>query len=130
MELGTNIARPKDKLGLDKTFDDHVEKQTTKHIGFSENIMKSPPPEIFNETIRLNSPSYKSSILSESLEEGDSVEGDADDKRSGHKIIGESDRDGSTSILDKLFSSALSLNSGGSSDFIEVIISSYAFVDL
>lgn len=120
VELGTNITRPKDKLGSDKTFDDHVEKQTTKQIDFSENIMKSSPPlEIFNETIRLNSPLYKSSILSETLEDGDSVEGDADDKNSGREIIGESDQDGSTSILDKLFSSALSLNSGGSSGFIE-----------
>lgn len=87
-----------------------------------ENIQSlSSTLDVSSEAVGMNSQHHRTSKLSETLEDSDNsdvIKHDLKDM-SGHKVMGDSSPTHSTSILDKLFSSALTLNGGGSSSFIE-----------
>ncbi|XWS35825.1 hypothetical protein CRYUN_Cryun20dG0029200 [Craigia yunnanensis] len=74
-----------------------------------------------NEAISMDSQIYKSSSLSEAFEApGNSKVTEFDSKKLlVDKILTETNQDGSTSILDKLFGSALTPNEGGSTNLTE-----------
>ncbi|XP_022770492.1 uncharacterized protein LOC111313893 [Durio zibethinus] len=86
-----------------------------KALNFSSALDKS------NEAISMNSQIYKSSSFSEAFAApGKSEVTEFDSKKLlADKILTETNRDSSTSILDKLFGSALTPNGGGSAYFTE-----------
>ncbi|XWS32135.1 hypothetical protein CRYUN_Cryun23aG0135100 [Craigia yunnanensis] len=86
-----------------------------KALNFSSALDKS------KEAISMDSQIYKSSSLSEAFAApGNSKVTELDSKKLlADKILTETSQDGSTSILDKLFGSALTPNGGGSTNFTE-----------
>ncbi|XVF33265.1 hypothetical protein REPUB_Repub17cG0154100 [Reevesia pubescens] len=89
--------------------------KSEKALNFSSALDKS------NEARSIDSQIYKSSSLSEAFEVlGNSEVAELDSKMlQQDKILTETNQDGSTSILDKLFGSALTPNGGVSTNFTE-----------
>ncbi|KAG6730108.1 hypothetical protein I3842_01G063300 [Carya illinoinensis] len=133
-ELENSLSHAKVNLVLNGTSDNKVEKQLTEQKGFTTQQLGSTSNKvsIHNKSDKnLNVPSssmmdvdgqlHKISCFSEAFEASEDGEVNklSGEKVTGNKIIGESNRDHSTSILDKLFGSALTSSVGGSSSFIE-----------
>lgn len=125
---------------VNSTSDDQVKKQITKEIGLSK-----PQHESANSP-SINSQSRKGSSLPSVLDASDKVDGISSilhdktniaqvfegskssevielnaEKVNGSSVLGESNQDHPTSILDKLFGGALTLNVAGSSSDLEVV---------
>ncbi|XWS46143.1 hypothetical protein CRYUN_Cryun14cG0038400 [Craigia yunnanensis] len=113
------------KLYSEKTLSEQQLENTSIHLlannksgralNFSSVLDKS------NEAISMDSQIYKSSSLSEAFEApGNSEVTELDSKKMlVDKILTETNQEGSTSVLDKLFGSALTPNGGGSSNLTE-----------
>lgn len=132
----------KSKLVLNGNSDNQVEKQSTEQMvlgkqqhgsasthasvdSMSEkNPNLSPPQGAYNKMIGIDSQIYDTSNTSQALEASKNSEViDLNgEKLAGNKIVGESNEGHSTSILEKLFSSAGALNGVASSKISEVIV--------
>lgn len=132
--------QPKGNCALNGTSNNQEEKQSLEQMGLSERQLGSPSihvsvnnksEKILSLSSALDSSSkpssmdkfYKTSKLSEAFEasENSEIEVGVEDVL-GNKVEDESSSVHSSSILEKLFGSALTLNGSGSSSFIEVII--------
>ncbi|KAL6290348.1 hypothetical protein ACE6H2_007858 [Prunus campanulata] len=138
-ELDENILLAKSKLVLNGTSDNQVEKQSAEQMvlgkqqhgsagtdasvdSMSEkNPNLSPPQGAYNKMIGIDSQIYDTSNTSQALEaskNSEVIDLNAE-KLAGNKIVGESNEGHSTSILEKLFSSAGALNGVASSKISE-----------
>ncbi|WRX07622.1 hypothetical protein QQP08_000109 [Theobroma cacao] len=136
-----SLSEAKGSLLLNGTSDDIFSKQSKEYAGktLSEQQVESAsihlsvddksgkaqnissPLHKSNEAISMDSQIYKTSSLSEAFEApGSNKVTELDSKKVPmDKIVTETNQDGSTSILDKLFGSALTPNGGGSTNFTE-----------
>lgn len=126
-------------IGQNETLDNQQERQSAQKIDFREQqpentlhiLSVDKGEQIVDSSVVLDVPRkgvedqlYRTTSLSEASETQDgseSVEFDMQ-KFTGHKIIGGSKQDPSTTILQNLFGSASKVNLSGSSDFIKVIL--------
>ena len=94
-----------------------ADNESGRALNFSSVLDKS------NEAISMDSQIYKSSSLSEAFEAPENSEvTELDSKKLlVDKILAETNQDGSTSILDKLFGSGLTPNEDGSTNLTEVL---------
>jgi hypothetical protein len=136
-ELENSLAHAKGNHVLNGTYDNQLEKQSSEQKGLTEQQLGSTSISISinnmseknlnvpsTKTIDVDSQLYKNSYHSEALEvsENSEVIDLNAEKVTGNKVVGESNQDHSTSILDKFFGSALTSSGGGPSSFIEVIM--------
>ncbi|KAF8413225.1 hypothetical protein HHK36_001201 [Tetracentron sinense] len=137
LEFENNIMHAKGNSLADGTYVSQEEKQSAQHMGFIEQqhetksifpfinesekvVLPSSSVKVSDNSVVVN-PSYKTSNLSKDCkaqEDGEGIDFDSE-KVSGHEIVGTFGQDHSTSILEKLFRSALPVNSAGSSSSIE-----------
>lgn len=139
-----SLSEAKGSLLLNGTSDDIFSKQSKEYAGktLSEQQVESAsihlsvddksgkaqnissPLHKSNEAISMDSQIYKTSSLSEAFEApGSNKVTELDSKKVPmDEIVTETNQDGSTSILDKLFGSALTPNGGGSTNFTEVLM--------
>ncbi|KAF8379585.1 hypothetical protein HHK36_029026 [Tetracentron sinense] len=139
LELENKLMLVKGNPLADGTNSNQEEKQSAQHTDFSEQqpetksihvsfineseriLFPSSSVEVSDNSVGAVNPSYKTSNLSETCEaqeDGEVIEFDSK-KVTGHKSLGTSGQDHSTSILEKIFSSALTGNAGGSSSSVE-----------
>lgn len=133
--IENSIAHSKGNLVLNQSSHNQVEQQSTEQKGFSVRQLEStndtiPTNEMCDSnldapssnTIDVVSQLHKTSHLSEAFEasENSKVIELNGENVARNKIVGESNRDHSTSLLDKIFGSALTSSGGGSFNFIEV----------
>ncbi|XP_021677042.2 uncharacterized protein LOC110662387 isoform X2 [Hevea brasiliensis] len=114
----------------EKQFLEQMDSREQQHSGPIIHVAVNQSEKILNlssalvvssEAVSMDSQYYKTSKLLaafETSENSEVIELDAKDV-TGSKVVGESSPNHSTSILDKLFGSALTLNGVGSSGFIE-----------
>lgn len=138
-ELEGSLFHAKGNRLLSGTSNNQEEKQSSEQMDSREQQFGSPSThvsvnnqgekilnlssalDVSSEAVGMDTQYYKTSKLSEAFdasENSDVIELDAKDV-TGSKVVGESSPTHSTSILDKLFSSALTLNGVGSSSLIE-----------
>ncbi|XVF22491.1 hypothetical protein REPUB_Repub12eG0177200 [Reevesia pubescens] len=140
-ETEGSLSEAKGSLLLNGTSDDLLGKQSKQYSEetFSEQQLENASIHLLgnnksgktlnlssaldksNEAISMDSQMYKSSGLSEAFEApGNSKVTELDSKKLlVDKVLTETNQDGSTSILDKLFGSALTPNGGGSANLTE-----------
>ncbi|XP_010661805.1 uncharacterized protein LOC100248277 isoform X3 [Vitis vinifera] len=122
---GNSVVNGAEKQSAhEMSLSEHHHQNVTIEVPFinkNGNIVNSSSNlESSNKTIGMDSQSYMPSSLSnmhEALENGESTE--LNMKKSQEKIVGEYSQDNSTSILDKLFGTSLTVASGSSSSFVE-----------
>lgn len=131
-ELGNSLAQAKGNHVLNGTSDNQVEKQSSEQKGLTEQQLGSTNISINNmsekklnalssKTTDMDGQLHKNSYHSEAVEASESEVIDLNaEKVTGNKIVGESNQNHSTSILDKIFGTAIT--GGGPSSFIEVIM--------
>lgn len=131
-ELGNSLAHAKGNHVLNGTSDNQVEKQSSEQKGLTDHQLGSTNMSINNmseknlnalssKTTDMDGQLYKNSYHSEAVEASESEVIDLNaEKVTGNKIVGESNQNHSTSILDKIFGAAIT--GGGPSSFIEVIM--------
>lgn len=128
-ELGNSLAHAKGNHVLNGTSDNQVEKQSSEQKGLTDHQLGSTNMSINNmseknlnalssKTTDMDGQLYKNSYHSEAVEASESEVIDLNaEKVTGNKIVGESNQNHSTSILDKFFGTAIT--GGGPSSFIE-----------
>lgn len=147
-EIEENFSNAQSSHVLNGTSDNQEVKQLAEQMGLhkqqhentsshasinnkSERILESSSLDVSIKTADTYSKLYKKSDLAQAFEvsKGSETIDLNVEKVTGNSLLGESNADYSTSILEKLFGSALTLNSGGSSIPLEVVmVSSYILV--
>ncbi|XP_059651341.1 uncharacterized protein LOC132298967 [Cornus florida] len=138
-EIEENLSHSKTNPVQNGTLDNHEEINSAKGLDLSEKAQEnrsllspfvnkderdvnySSALQVSNKKLGIDDKLYQTSSVSEaheSLNIGEVIEVDAE-KVTGHKFLGDSNQDHSTSILEKLFGGALTVNIGGSSGVIE-----------
>ncbi|KAA8520677.1 hypothetical protein F0562_015051 [Nyssa sinensis] len=139
-EIDETLSHTKANPVQNGTLDDQEERKSAQEMDLSKQqhentsigvpflnkgekiVNSSSALQVSNEKLGMDKQLYRTSSLSEALEtldSGEIIELDIK-KVTGHEIVGNSNQDHPTSILDKLFGSALTVNiGGGSSGFIE-----------
>ncbi|XP_043717180.1 uncharacterized protein LOC122665149 isoform X2 [Telopea speciosissima] len=135
--FGDSIKHAEDNLVANGTYNNHDEKQSWCMDSTEQHYeAKSAPAPLLDDSERIVSASSSAEVsgnsaavdsLCESSNLSEACEGQSygevttidNDKVTGHKILNTTGQDHSTSILEKLFGSALTANTVGSSSFIE-----------
>lgn len=122
------MLHAKSKLVLNGTSDNQVEKLAADQMVLGKqkekNLNLSTPQGPYNRIIGMGSQLPNIANTAQALEvsrNSEVIELNVE-KASGNKIVGDSTQGHSASILDKLFSSAVTLNGVGSSNITEVIV--------